>query len=104
MDFFCWGKWLNQVFRAFQSLRTPFRRSQRTFRPELLLLEDRITPVAGITGTKTVDLLTANPGDTLNYTVAIKNNLATDATGFQYVDTVDANTTFVSNSVQLSPM
>ena len=45
----------------------------------------------------------AVPGDTITYTVQI-NNGGTDATGVQFNDTVDANTTFVPGSVTTTPV
>ena len=47
----------------------------------------------------------ARPGDTITYTIGVGNNGAagtTDATGVQVADTVDPNSTFVSNSAKVS--
>lgn len=45
-----------------------------------------------------------NPGDRLTYTVTINNTGADPATGVNFSDTLDANTTFVSGSVIASPI
>ena len=79
-------------------------RKKQPLLPQILELESRLAPSVTIVGTKTVDLSTANPGDTLTYTVAIADTGDTDALGVQYLDTVDANTNFVPNSVLASPM
>ena len=44
-----------------------------------------------------------NPGDTLRYTVTVTNS-GTDATGVNFSDTIDANTTLVGGSVIVSPI
>ena len=59
-------------------------------RLEFELLERRITPSVSIIATKTVDLSTAHPGDTLTYSVGITNNSGADLTNVQFLDTVDA--------------
>jgi trimeric autotransporter adhesin len=45
-----------------------------------------------------------NPGDRLTYTVTINNSGADPATGVNFSDTIDANTTFVANSLIASPI
>jgi CSLREA domain-containing protein/uncharacterized repeat protein (TIGR01451 family) len=66
-------------------------------------------PVPGLTATK-VDAFADSDGDgkaalgeTINYTVNI-NNSGTDATGVTFNDTIDANTTFVAGSMNVSPL
>ena len=44
-----------------------------------------------------------NPGDRLKYSVVI-NNAGTDATGVNFSDTIDPNTTYVANSLVASPV
>jgi uncharacterized repeat protein (TIGR01451 family) len=46
----------------------------------------------------------ANPGDTLTYTVVIANSGSTDATGVNFTDTIDPNTTLVAGSLIASPI
>src|SRR2546423_13157872 len=46
----------------------------------------------------------ANPGDTLTYTVVITNSGTSDATGVNFSDTIDPNTTLVAGSVIASPI
>jgi len=70
-----------------------------------------MSPVAPtVTATKTdsldIDVDTdgkADPGDTLKYTVTISDANA-DATGVQFTDTVDPNTTFVAGSLRTTPL
>src|SRR5215831_5152537 len=58
-----------------------------------------------VTATKAVDVHThAHLGDTLTYTVVITNTGATDATGVNFLDTIDANTTLVGGSLKISPV
>ena len=45
----------------------------------------------------------AEPGDTITYDVNI-NNSGTDATGVNFSDTIDANTTLVGGSLKVSPL
>src|SRR6185369_11162226 len=45
----------------------------------------------------------AEPGDTITYDVNITNN-GTDATGVNFSDTIDANTTLVGGSLKVSPL
>ena len=63
-----------------------------------------------ITATKTYALITdadsngiASPGDTLEYTITI-SNAGSDANGVEFSDTIDANTTFVPDSLVHSPL
>ncbi len=74
----------------------------RTLASPLLL--PPVAPV--ITATKTDSPGTpANPGDTITYTVVISNTTGTaDATGVMFADTIDLNTTFVANSILVSPI
>jgi hypothetical protein len=62
-------------------------------------------PVPTITATKSHMLSgpTANPGDTITYTVVISNS-GTDATGVSFSDMIDPNTTLVAGSVLVSPI
>jgi uncharacterized repeat protein (TIGR01451 family) len=46
----------------------------------------------------------ANPGDTLTYTIVIANSGTSDATGVNFSDTIDPNTTLVGGSVIASPI
>jgi uncharacterized repeat protein (TIGR01451 family) len=46
----------------------------------------------------------ADPGDTLTYTVVITNSGSTDATGVNFSDTIDPNTTLVPGSLIASPI
>src|SRR5437870_2561763 len=55
--------------------------------------------VGNITGVKTVDKPTANPGDTLTYTVVVTNTTPSTPTSATFTDTIDANTTLVAGSV-----
>src|SRR5438067_3079057 len=64
----------------------------------------------GVTGTKSAAFppnndSSARPGDTITYTISVVNSAAAagDATGVQVADTVDPNSTFVSNSAKVSP-
>jgi len=50
------------------------------------------------------DPLVASPGDTIHYTAVISNTGGADATGVQFNDDVDANTTVVTSSVKMSPV
>jgi uncharacterized repeat protein (TIGR01451 family) len=52
----------------------------------------------------TPDPAVANPGNTIQYTSVISNTGTADATGVQFNDTVDANTTVVTSSVRMSPL
>ncbi|MBI4470248.1 MAG: cadherin-like domain-containing protein, partial [Acidobacteria bacterium] len=49
-------------------------------------------------------MATADPGDTLMYTVTITNNGGTTATGVTFTDTIDGNTTLNAGSVQSTPI
>src|SRR6185295_10406589 len=46
----------------------------------------------------------ANPGDTLTYTIVISNSGTTDATGVNFSDTIDPNTTLVAGTLIASPI
>jgi hypothetical protein len=81
--------------------------------PHILLLDDRITPVAGLSASLGVSVspsngynpAAANLGDTLNYTAIITNPTGATATGVNYVGTpLDANTTLVAGSLHASPI
>src|SRR5689334_13758851 len=45
----------------------------------------------------------AEPGDTITYDVNVTNN-GSDATGVNFTDTIDANTTLVGGSLKVSPL
>jgi uncharacterized repeat protein (TIGR01451 family) len=47
---------------------------------------------------------TANPGDTITYSIVISNTGMADATGVMFSDMLDANTTFVPGSLNSSPL
>jgi uncharacterized repeat protein (TIGR01451 family) len=58
-----------------------------------------------ITATKShTPVGSAHPGDTLTYTVVITNSGTSDATGVNFSDTIDPNTTLVGGSVIASPI
>ena len=58
-----------------------------------------------VTATKAVDVHThAHLGDTLTYTVVITNTGPGSATGINFLDTIDTNTTLVANSLKVSPV
>ena len=86
--------------------------SRNLFDPFKKLAAVPAQPVAPvITATKTDALLVdndadgnADTGDTLKYTVTITNNGGGDATGVQFNDTPDANTTLVPGSVTTTPV
>ncbi len=62
---------------------------------------------AMLSATKTVTDVNggnAEPGDTLMYSVTITNSGAMDATNVNFTDTIDANTTLVGGSVNVSPL
>ncbi len=46
----------------------------------------------------------ATPGETIKYTVKIKNTGNMDATGAEYADLIDANTTYVAGSLNTTPL
>src|SRR5207253_2925491 len=47
---------------------------------------------------------TANPGDTITYSIVISNTGMADATGVMFSDMIDANTTLVPGSLNSSPL
>jgi len=47
---------------------------------------------------------TANPGDTITYSIVISNTGMADATGVMFSDMLDANTTLVPGSLNSSPL
>src|ERR1041384_6540970 len=58
-----------------------------------------------VTGTKThTPSGNRMPGDTLTYTVVITNTGGADATGVNFTDTIEPNTTLVANSLKVSPI
>jgi hypothetical protein len=67
-------------------------------------LETRLAPAGNVTATLAVNPQTANLGDTLSYTAVITNSSGSTATGVQYSDTLDANTTLVNGSLHASPI
>src|SRR3712207_3406261 len=46
----------------------------------------------------------AEPGQTITYDVNVSNSGASDATGVQFTDTIDPNTTLVPGSLRVSPL
>jgi len=46
----------------------------------------------------------AAPGETITYDVNINNTGPDDATGVNFTDTIDANTTLVGGSLKVSPL
>lgn len=66
--------------------------------------------IVSITATKVDTVKPANttgpafPGSTIKYTVVIKNTGDMDATGVEYDDTIDANTTFSSGTLRTTPL
>jgi hypothetical protein len=74
-------------------------------RAELATRASAFSPFApNITATKShTPPGSANPGDTLTYTIVITNS-GTDATGVNFTDTIDPNTTLVGGSVKASPI
>ncbi len=58
---------------------------------------DQIIPDAGSDGQ-------ADPGETIKYTVTVTNSGSTDATGVDYDETVDANTTLTPGTTKMSPL
>src|SRR6185369_10941840 len=69
-----------------------------------------VPPPPTVTATKTDALFSdldndgkADPGDTLKYTVTITATGA-DATGVQFTDTLDPNTTFVAGTLMTTPL
>ena len=59
---------------------------------------------ANVTATDSGAPSTVSPGGTINYTVTIGNTSGATATGVQFSDTLDANTTLVAGSVHASPV
>lgn len=59
-----------------------------------------------VVGSKTVTVVnsnaTAQPGDILQYAIAINNNTPNLATGITFQDTIPANTTYIANSTRLN--
>jgi uncharacterized repeat protein (TIGR01451 family) len=82
------------------------RESLMGARAELVTRASAFSPLApSITATKShTPPGNANPGDTLTYTVVIANSGTTDATGVNFTDTIDPNTTLVGGSVIASPI
>jgi len=46
----------------------------------------------------------ADPGSTVTYTAVVSNTGNADATGVQFNETIDPNTTFVAGSLKISPL
>ena len=84
----------------------PDRESVIGARAELATRASALSPFApNITATKShTPPGSANPGDTLTYTVVISNSGTSDATGVNFTDTIDPNTTLVPGSVKASPI
>ncbi|MFN0112816.1 MAG: Ig-like domain-containing protein, partial [Blastocatellia bacterium] len=57
-----------------------------------------------MSASKSVNLATASPGNTLTYNINITNSGGTATTGVLFSDTIDANTTLVPGSVNTSPL
>jgi uncharacterized repeat protein (TIGR01451 family)/fimbrial isopeptide formation D2 family protein len=81
--------------------------------PATAVLDDPTRDVVGnlplVDAHKTVQILVdggsagnVDPGDVLQYTIVISNTAATPATGVVFTDAVPADTTYVSDSVQLN--
>lgn len=68
--------------------------------------QDETIITGPVVGSKTVTVVggnaTAQPGDILQYAIAIRNNTPNLATGITFQDTIPANTTYVPNSTQLN--
>ena len=80
-------------------------------RPVIECLEARIAPASLIsTFTKAVTVVgnagatSANPGDTLHYTVNFTNNSGSTITNASFQDFLDSHTTLVAGSVHISPI
>jgi uncharacterized repeat protein (TIGR01451 family) len=102
-SFFFWLKrQKNPLSRPRRSRRWAAR--PRRGRLGLEQLETRLAPANSLTATLAVSPTTANRGDTLSYTAVLTNNSGATATGVQYSDTLDANTTLVSGSLHASPI
>ena len=77
-----------------------------TFEP----LESRLLLSAVVEASKIVQVIgddgdgIADPGETLQYAVTISNTGTTDATGVDFTDTLDALTTLVPGSLQVTPL
>ncbi|MEW6131200.1 MAG: Ig-like domain-containing protein, partial [Acidobacteriota bacterium] len=56
-----------------------------------------------VTATKTASPASVSPGGTISYTVTI-SNASMDATGVNFTDTIDANTTLVPGSLKATPV
>jgi uncharacterized repeat protein (TIGR01451 family) len=86
--------------------RSKFR-DARNAAAEKLLQPNGGSPIIGATLTDnrpSTDPAFANPGDTIHYTAIISNTGTADATGVQFNDDVDANTTVDTSSVKMSPV
>jgi uncharacterized repeat protein (TIGR01451 family) len=77
---------------------------------ESLLVNPFDPPAAIITATKSDSFADpdgdgkAEPGDTVTYDVNVANSGASDATGVNFNDTIDPNTTLVPGSLKVSPL
>jgi len=82
--------------------------SKKDIRPGASL--NQPPPTAIINATKTDSFPDPNndgkaePGDTITYDVNISNTGAADATGVNFNDTIDSNTTLVAGSLKVSPL
>ncbi len=87
--------------------KPPFRlaSARKPVRLRVENLEDRSVPAAAITATKTytLDDPTANPGETIHYTVTVANTGDATATGVTFDDTFDPNAPYVSGTLKASP-
>jgi uncharacterized repeat protein (TIGR01451 family) len=100
-----------QMAAATRAASTPTieRSNNRTARTRGRSNAAPIAGVPSISATLTdnrpsVDPAIASPGDTINYQVVISNIGSGPATGIQFNQDVDANTTVVGGSVKMSPV
>jgi hypothetical protein len=57
-----------------------------------------------VSAIKTVDKSSAEPGETLTYTIVISNTGTNDAENLSFTDNIDINTTLVGGSLKTSPI
>jgi hypothetical protein len=74
------------------------------------LIVASVSAAVAITATKTYTIIgddgdgKADPGEIIEYSVAITNGGSTDAPNVVFNDTIDANTTLVGGSIKVSPL
>ncbi|RYZ60139.1 MAG: DUF11 domain-containing protein, partial [Chitinophagaceae bacterium] len=112
--FLVWGK--KNVFSSDspseETKKEAGREQQATTKRKVVYQKSDTTPksnlrtaaTASVAVTKTVDKATANPGDTLLYSVSVTNNGSETATGLTLTDNVDVNTTAIADSLWYSPI